>query len=57
MGRIGLRPSDSVRKMTAQEMPYPYQEKLETTGNEWTEESDDLKLMFPKLYAKYVDNV
>ena len=45
------------KELTGQEMPYPYQEKLETTGNEWAEEGDDLKQMFPKLAAKYSDNI
>ena len=44
-------------ELTGQEMPYPYQEKQETTGNEWAEEGDDLKQMFPRLAAKYSDNI
>jgi hypothetical protein len=27
-----------------------------TTGKEWREDSDDLKKMFPKLYAKYSED-
>jgi hypothetical protein len=54
---LGYVAATVFEKMTAQEMPYPYQEKLGTTGNKWAEEGDDLKLMFAKLYAKYLGNV
>jgi hypothetical protein len=54
---LGYVPSTVFEERTGQEMPYPYQEKLDTTGNEWAEEGDDLKRMFPKLAAKYPDNI
>ena len=34
-------------------MPYPYEESFETTGEQWREDGDDLKKMFPKLFTKY----
>lgn len=52
---LGYVPSTVFEELTGQEMPYPYQEKLETTGNEWAEEGDDLKKMFPKLASKYLE--
>jgi hypothetical protein len=54
---LGYVPSTVFEELTGQEMPYPFQENHNTTGNEWKEESDDLKNMFPKLYAKYPDNI
>ncbi|ANE53574.1 hypothetical protein SY85_17710 [Flavisolibacter tropicus] len=50
-------PAAVFEELTGQAMPYPYREKLETTGNEWEEEGDDLKQMFPKLTVKYSDNI
>lgn len=38
-------------------MVHSFQENFDTTANEWKEEGDDLKNRFPKLYAKYPDNV
>jgi hypothetical protein len=52
---LGYVPSEIFEKRTGQEMPYPFQENFETKGTDW--EEDDLKTMFPKLYAKYPDNV
>lgn len=54
---LGYVPSTVFKEMTGEEMPYPFQERHTTTGNEWTEETDDLKNMFPKLYVKYPDNI
>ena len=54
---LGYVPSTVFKELTGQDMPYPFKEKTETTGNEWQEEGDDLKIMFPKLYAKYPDNI
>jgi len=50
---LGYVPLSVFEELTGQEMPYQYQENHNTTGNEWAEEGDDLKNMFPKLYAKY----
>lgn len=54
---LGYVPSTVFEELTGQEMPYLFQENNETTGNEWDEDGDDLKNMFPKLYAKYPDNI
>ena len=55
----GLGYIDSIvfKELTGQEIEYLFEEKQETTGVEWEEEGDDLKNMFPKLYAKYPDNI
>lgn len=58
IGKVGTPERDLFEyelqlELTGQEMPYPYQENHNTTGIEWAEEGDDLKNMFPKLYAKY----
>ncbi|MGB0431596.1 MAG: DUF4240 domain-containing protein [Bacteroidia bacterium] len=50
--------ADSVfENKTGQDMPYPFQENHVTTGKEWADNNEDLKTMFPKLCAKYPDNV
>ena len=54
---LGYVPASVFKDMTGQDMPYPFKENFETTGEEWEEESDDLKNMFPKLYEKYPDNI
>lgn len=54
---LGYVPSTVFEEITGQEMPYPFQEQIKTTGQEWEEESDDLKTMFPRLYSKYPDNI
>jgi hypothetical protein len=54
---LGYVPSTVFEEITGQEMPYPFQEQLETAGIEWEEGSDDLQNMFPTLYAKYSDNI
>jgi len=54
---LGYVPSTVFKEITGKEMPYPFKENLDTTGVEWDEESDDLKNMFPKLYAKYPNNI
>jgi hypothetical protein len=54
---LGYVHSTVFKELTGQEMAYLFKEKQETTGVEWEEESDDLKNMFPKLYAKYPDNI
>ncbi|MHC0442915.1 DUF4240 domain-containing protein [Flavobacterium sp. 3-210] len=53
---FGYLPGIVFEELTGQEMPYPFQEKHHTTGNEWDEKSDDLQKLFPKLYAKYSAN-
>lgn len=54
---LGYVHSTVFKELTGQEMEYIFKEKQETTGVEWEEEGDDLKNMFPKLYAKYPDNI
>jgi hypothetical protein len=54
---LGYIPGAVFQELTGQEMPYPYQEEFATTGVEWEEGSDDLEKMFPKLAAKYSDNI
>lgn len=54
---LGYVHSTVFKELTGQEMEYLFKEKQETTGLEWEEESEDLKNMFPKLYAKYPDNI
>ena len=54
---LGYVPSTVFEEITGQEMPYPFQEQIETTGTEWEEESDDLKKMFPKLCAKFPNHI
>ncbi len=54
---LGYIPSAVFEETTGEEMPYPFKEQIETTGTEWAEESDDLKNMFPKLCAKFLDHL
>jgi hypothetical protein len=54
---LGYVPSAVYKEKTGQDMPYPFREQLDTTGREWDEDGDDLRLMFPRLSAKYPDNV
>ena len=54
---LGYVPSTVFKEITGGEMPFPYQEQLETTGTEWSEEGDDLKKMFPRLAAKFPDHL
>jgi hypothetical protein len=54
---LGYVASTVFEEFTGQEMPYPFIENQDTTGTEWDEGSDDLKNMFPKLFAKYPDNI
>jgi choline dehydrogenase-like flavoprotein len=54
---LGYVHSSVFKELTGQEMEYLFKEKQETTGAEWEKGSDDLKNMFPKLYAKYPDNI
>ncbi|KAF2510247.1 DUF4240 domain-containing protein [Flavobacterium zhairuonense] len=51
---FGYLPGIIFEELTGQKMPYPFQENHITTGNEWNEDNDDLKRMFPKLSAKYL---
>ncbi|WP_051951664.1 DUF4240 domain-containing protein [Flavobacterium sp. ASV13] len=53
---FGYLPGIVFEELTGQEMPYLFQEKHNTTGNEWDEKGDDLQKLFPKLYAKYSAN-
>ncbi|MBS1560226.1 MAG: DUF4240 domain-containing protein [Bacteroidetes bacterium] len=54
---LGYVPTTVFQELTGQEMPCPFEENYDTTGIEWEEESDDLRRMFPVLYAKYSDNL
>ena len=54
---LGYVPSTVFKELTGQEMPYPFRESQDTTGKQWAQEGDDLKNMFPKIYAKYPDNI
>ncbi len=54
---LGYVPSTAFKEITGQEMPYPFREQIDTTGNEWEEGSDDLKNMFPRLAAKFPDHI
>ena len=54
---LGYVASTVFEEITGQEMPYPFQEQIETTGKEWEEDSDDLKKMFPRLAAKFPDHI
>ncbi len=53
---LGYVPSTVFQELTGQQMPYPFEENHDITGTEWAEESNDLKNMFPKLYAKFPDH-
>lgn len=50
---LGYVPSIVFEELTGQDMPYPFQENHETMGVEWSEDGDELKDMFPELWAKY----
>jgi hypothetical protein len=54
---LGYVPDAVYKDKTGQELPGSFREQIETTGREWTEDSDDLKSMFPRLSAKYSHNV
>ncbi|KAF2331905.1 DUF4240 domain-containing protein [Flavobacterium daemonense] len=54
---FGYLPGIIFEELTDQKMPYPFQENHITTGKEWNEDGNDLKHMFPKLYAKYTANI
>jgi len=54
---LGYVPGTVFEELTGQEMPYPFRENHNITGTEWEEGGDDLKNLFPKLYAKYPDYV
>ncbi len=53
---LGYVSSAVFEEITGQEIPYLFKEQLKTTGTEWAEDGDDLKNMFPKLYAKFSDH-
>lgn len=50
---FGYVPAEVFKKLTGQEMPYPFKEDLDIKGEEWDEDGDDLQKRFPQLYAKY----
>ncbi len=50
---LGYVPATVFERLTGQQMPYPYKENFDTTGDPWEEDGDDLKLRFPKLSAKF----
>lgn len=54
---LGYVPDTIFEEITGQDLVHSFQENFETAGNEWKEEGDDLKKMFPKLYAKYPVNI
>lgn len=54
---LGYIPGDVFEELTGEKIPALYQENFETTGEEWNENSDDLKRMFPRLVAKYSDRI
>jgi hypothetical protein len=54
---LGYVPSTVFEEITGHEMPYPFKENTEVTGNEWAEDSDDLKNLFPKLCAKFPNHI
>jgi hypothetical protein len=54
---IGYIPNTVFKDMTGQTLPIGFEESQEITGKQWKEETDDLKNMFPKLSAKYSDNI
>jgi Protein of unknown function (DUF4240) len=54
---LGYVYSTVFKDLTGQKMEYTFKEKHDTTGQEWEEEGDDLKNMFPRLYAKYSENI
>lgn len=54
---MGYVPSTVFEELTGKEITSEYRENQDIKGTEWDEESnDELKLMFPKLWAKYADN-
>ncbi len=52
---LGYVYSTVFKELTGHEMVYTFREKHETSGQEWDEENDDLKNMYPKLFEKYKD--
>jgi hypothetical protein len=52
---IGYIPSTVFKQLSGQKIASAFQENQELRGNEWEEETDDLKNMFPKLWAKYAE--
>ena len=54
---MGYIPATVFKDLTGQDIPSNFNGAHQITGKEWKEEGDDLKNMFPKLYAKYPDNV
>ena len=54
---LGYVPASVFEEITGQDIAALFKERLETTGRQWDEDSNDLKGMFPKLCAKYPDNV
>lgn len=46
-------PMESYKVKTGNEIPNGIQENFEISGNEWEEESDDLKNNYPKLWKKF----
>ncbi|RED22190.1 uncharacterized protein DUF4240 [Flavobacterium cutihirudinis] len=54
---FGYLPRLVFEELTNQKMPRAFQEKLETTGNKWEEDGDDLKHLLPKLFAKYSNTI
>jgi len=43
--------------LTDSEIPSEFEVNYEVRGKEWREDGDDLKKMFPNLWAKYNDSL
>jgi len=46
-------PTDAYKKKTGNKRPQGIRENFEITGEKWSEEGDDLKKSYPKLWAKF----
>ena len=46
-------PTEAYEKKTGNDLPNGIRENFEISGKEWSEEGDDLKNKYPKLWAKY----
>jgi hypothetical protein len=51
---MGYIASAVFEKRTGKEIPTEFKENVQMKGNEWSEEGDDLKNMYPALWEKYV---
>jgi len=53
---MGYVASTVFEELTGEEIASEFRENQDIKGIEWNEENDDLKEMFPELWAKYADN-